>query len=148
MTIYKHILVPVDESPISYAAAEHALALAKDLNAEVTLMCVIAVDPFVGVDFYKVAPAVTDYFMHAEQNARNRLKDLSLNFERDNIKINSKVIHGVAPSDGIIAVADEVNADLIIMGSHGHTGFKKLILGSVAQNVLTNSPVPVLVVKV
>ena len=148
MSIYKHILVPVDESPISYAAAEHALALAKELHTEVTIMCVIAVDPFVGVDFYKVAPAVTDYFMHAEENARNRLKDLTLNFERDKVKVNTKIIHGVAPSDGIIAVADEVNADLIIMGSHGHTGFKKLVLGSVAQNVLTNSPVPVLVVKV
>ena len=58
MTTYKHLLVPVDESPMSYAAAEQALSLAKDLNCPVTIMSVIAVDPFVGVDFYKVAPAI------------------------------------------------------------------------------------------
>jgi nucleotide-binding universal stress UspA family protein len=45
-------------------------------------------------------------------------------------------------------VADEVGADLIIMGSHGRTGFKKLVLGSVAQAVLTQSPIPVLIIKV
>lgn len=64
---YKHILVPVDESPISYAAVEQALALAKPLNCQVTITSVIAVDPFVGVDFYKVAPAITDYFIEAEK---------------------------------------------------------------------------------
>ena len=44
--------------------------------------------------------------------------------------------------------ADEIGADLIIMGSHGRTGIQKMFLGSVAQNVLTQSPIPVLIVKV
>ncbi|WP_171493520.1 universal stress protein, partial [Acinetobacter ursingii] len=48
---------------------------------------------------------------------------------------------------GILNIADEVNADLIIMGSHGRSGLKKLVLGSVAQKVLAESPVPVLIVK-
>jgi nucleotide-binding universal stress UspA family protein len=145
---YKHILVPVDESPISYAAVEQALSLAQELKSTVTVMSVIAVDPFVGVDFYKVAPAITDYFMQAEKNAQDRLAEIKLSFDRDGITINTRVVRGVVPSEGIIQVADEVGADLIIMGSHGRTGFKKLMLGSVAQNVLTQSPVPVLIVKV
>ena len=74
MTTYQHILVPIDESPISYAAVEQALALAKSLNSQVTIMSVIAVDPFVGVDFYKVAPAITDYFMQAEKTAKERAR--------------------------------------------------------------------------
>ncbi|AXY56456.1 universal stress protein [Acinetobacter chinensis] len=145
---YKHILVPVDESPISYAAVEQALSLAQELKSTVTVMSVIAVDPFVGVDFYKVAPAITDYFMQAEKNAQDRLAEIKLSFDRDGITVNTRVVRGVVPSEGIIQVADEVGADLIIMGSHGRTGFKKLMLGSVAQNVLTQSPVPVLIVKV
>ena len=148
MTTYKHLLVPVDESPMSYAAAEQALSLAKDLNCPVTIMSVIAVDPFVGVDFYKVAPAITDYFMQAEQNAQLRLADTKQSFIRDGINVDTKVIRGISPAEGIIHVADEVGADLIIMGSHGRTGFKKLILGSVAQAVLTQSPIPVLIIKV
>lgn len=148
MTTYKHILVPVDESPISYAAVEQALALAKELKSEVTVMSVISVDPFKGVDFYKVAPAITDYFMQAEENAQLRLKDIERLFIRDGVSVNTKVIRGVAASEGIMAIANEVSADLIIMGSHGHTGFKKMVLGSVAQNVLTQSHIPVLIVKV
>ena len=148
MTTYKHILVPVDESPISYAAVEQALALAKELKSEVTVMSVISVDPFKGVDFYKVAPAITDYFMQAEENAQLRLKDIERLFVRDGVSVNTKVIRGVAASEGIMAIANEVSADLIIMGSHGHTGFKKMVLGSVAQNELTQSHIPVLIVKV
>ncbi|GJC31236.1 universal stress protein [Acinetobacter sp. KAM398] len=148
MTTYKHLLVPVDESPMSYAAAEQALSLAKDLNCPVTIMSVIAVDPFVGVDFYKVAPAITDYFMQAEQNAQNRLAEIQQSFSREGISVDTKIIRGVAASEGIVQIANEIGADLIIMGSHGRTGVKKMMLGSVAQNVLTQSPVPVLVVKV
>ena len=145
---YKHILDAVDESPMSYAAVEQALELAKDLNSRVTLMSVIAVDPFVGGDFYKVAPAITDYFLHAEKVAQDRLAEVKLSFDRDEIEVDTKVIRGISPSEGIIHVADEVGADLILMGSHGRTGFKKMMLGSVAQNVLTQSPIPVLIVKV
>ncbi|RKG30949.1 universal stress protein [Acinetobacter tianfuensis] len=148
MSTYQHILVAVDESPMAYAAVEQALSLAKDLNSQVTIMSVIAIDPFIGVDFYKVAPAITDYFMQAEKNAKERLEDIKNSFVRDGIEVNSKLIHGVSPSQGIIQVADEVGADLVIMGSHGRTGIQKVMLGSVAQNVLTQSPIPVLIVKV
>lgn len=144
---YQHILVAMDESPISYAAVEQAKLLALDLNAQITIMSVIAVDPFVGVDFYKVAPAITDYFMQAESNAQNRLNEIQASLANDNLRVQVKLIRGVSPSEGIIHVADEVGADLIMMGSHGRQGFQKLMLGSVAHNVLTQSPIPVLIVK-
>ncbi|WP_122898553.1 universal stress protein [Acinetobacter sp. B51(2017)] len=144
---YQHILVAIDESPISYAAVEQAKCLAQDLQAKLTIMSVIAVDPFVGVDFYKVAPAITDYFMQAESHAQNRLNEIQANLARENLSAQVKLIRGVTPSEGIIHVADEVGADLIMMGSHGRTGLQKLMLGSVAQNVLTQSPIPVLIVK-
>ena len=144
---YQHILVAIDESPMAYAAVEHAAQLAQAFAAKITLMSVIAVDPFVGVDFYKVAPAITEYFMQAERNAQNRLEEIQGNLSRDGLTANIKVIRGVSPSHGILHVADEITADLIVMGSHGRTGFEKLMLGSVAQNVLTQSPIPVLIVR-
>lgn len=148
MSSYSHILVALDESPMAYAAVEQALNLAQDLKSQVTIMSVIAIDPFVGVDFYKVAPAITDYFMQAEKNAKERLEDVKQSFIRDGINVQTKLIHGISPSQGIIQVADEAGADLIIMGSHGRTGIQKVMLGSVAQNVLTQSPIPVLIIKV
>lgn len=145
--MYQNILVPVDDSPISYAAVEHALSLAKQYGSKVTLLSVVSIDPFVGVDFYKVAPAVTDYFMQAEAHAKTRLEDIQQSFVRDDIDIQAKIFHGSPAAEGILSVASEINADLIIMGSHGRTGVKRLVLGSVAQHVLAEAHVPVLVVK-
>lgn len=147
MNHYHHLLVAIDESPISYAAAEHALELAKVFHSHVTLLSIISVDPFKGVDFYKVAPAVTDYFLHAEQNALDRLNELKENFVRDGVQVTTKILHGMAPAEGILQAANESPTDLIIMGSHGRKGLQKLMLGSVAQNVLALSTLPVLVVR-
>ena len=147
MSQYKQILVPVDESPISYSAVEHALALAKSQDAHVTIVSVVAVDPFVGVDFYAIAPAITEYFMQADKSAQLRLEDIKQSFIRDGIEVDTRLVHGVSPTEGILQVADELNVDLIIMGSHGRTGLKKAMLGSVAQNILTQCPIPVLIVK-
>lgn len=147
MSQYQKILVAVDESPISYSAVEHALSLAKSQNAHVTVVSVVAVDPFVGVDFYAVAPAITEYFMQAEKSAQLRLEDIKQSFIRDEIDVSTRLIHGVSPTEGILQVADEISADLIIMGSRGRTGLKKAMLGSVAQNILTQCPIPVLIIK-
>lgn len=147
MSLYQHILVPVDDSPVAYDAAEHARRLAVSLGAKVTLMSVVAVDPFYGIDFYKVAPAITDYFMHAEKNALLRLEDLKQTLEQDGIMVDTKVIHGKTPAEGILLIADEVNADLIMMGSHRRAGLEKMVLGSVAQQVLNQVKLPVLIIK-
>ncbi|OTG82842.1 universal stress protein [Acinetobacter sp. ANC 4648] len=144
---YKHILIPVDDSPISYAAIEHAEKLAKAFGSKVTVMSVIALDPFTGVDFYKVAPAVTQYILEAEANAEGRLKDIQETLSHHGIDVDTKIIREVPTATGILNIADEINVDLIVMGSHGRTGLKKLFLGSVAQEVLTISPIPILIVK-
>ncbi|RZF55699.1 universal stress protein [Acinetobacter halotolerans] len=143
---YQNILVPVDDSPISYAAVEHALSLAKLSGAKVTVLSVVAVDPYVGVDFYQVAPAITEHFMQAEAHAKTQLQDIAQSFSQNDITVATKIYHGSA-SEGILFVADEIGADLIIMGSHGRTGVKRLLLGSVARTVLTESHIPVLIIK-
>lgn len=144
---YKNILVPVDDSPISYAAIEHAEKMAKAFNSEVTVMSVLSVDPLRSVDFYKVAPAITQYVLEAEQNAQGRLEDIKQTFETHGITIKTMIIRSVPTATGILNIAEEIHADLIIMGSHGRKGIKKLVLGSVAQEVLGASHIPVLIVK-
>ena len=144
---YQHILVPVDDSPISYAAIEHAEKIAQAFGSEITVMCVLSVDPLRSVDFYKVAPAITQYVLEAEQNAQARLADIQQTFLNHGIKTNTCIVRSVPPATGILNVADEIHADMIIMGSHGRTGLKKLFLRSVAQEVLGSSHIPVLIVK-
>ena len=144
---YQHILVAVDESPISFAAAAQARQLALLTQSKVTLLSVVAVDPFIGVDFYKVAPAITEYFMQAEKNAQARLDELALGFQNDGIEVSSKIVHGVAAAEGILQTVEQLSADLIMMGSHGRSGVEKLLLGSVAQKVLSEAKVSVLITK-
>lgn len=144
---YKNILVPVDDSPISYAAIEHAEALAKAFGSKITIMSVLSVDPLRSIDFYKVAPAITDYVLEAEQNAQGRLNDIQLSFQNHGLEVKTLIIRSVPPATGILNIAEEIHADLIVMGSHGRKGFRKFILGSVAQEVLSLSHIPVLIVK-
>ena len=145
--MYKHILVPIDDSPLATAAVEHALDLAQVFKSTVTIMSVVAIDPFVGVDFYKVAPSVTDHLLEAESNAQSHLDRVKFMFEELGIEVNTKILHEEKPAVGILNIADEVNADIIVMGSHGRSGIKKILLGSVAQQVMVNSHIPVMVVK-
>ncbi|WP_288391783.1 universal stress protein [uncultured Acinetobacter sp.] len=144
---YQHILVPVDDSELSEIATRHALFIAQAFGSRVTVMSVVAVDPFVGVDFYKVAPAITNHFMDAEAHAQNHLEQIQQQFLAHQIDTDVKIIREEPTATGILNIADEVNADLIIMGSHGRSGLKKFVLGSVAQKVASESVVPVMIVK-
>lgn len=144
---YQNILVAVDDSPISYAALEHAETMAKAFGSQVTVLSVLSIDPLKSVDFYKVAPAITEYVLEAEKNAQTRLNDIQQTFATHGIEVKTLIIRSVPPATGILNIAEEIHADLIIMGSHGRKGFKKFILGSVAQEVLNLSDRPVFVVK-
>ena len=61
--------------------------------------------------------------------------------------ISTKIIHNPSTTDGILSFVDKNSIDLIVMGSHGRSGFKKLVLGSVTSAIITNAPCPVLTVK-
>ncbi|OTG82840.1 universal stress protein [Acinetobacter sp. ANC 4648] len=144
---YQHILVAVDESAVSLAAAEQAMILAKALQSKVTLVSVVSMDPLSSISFYGKAPRSMDYYSEAEEHAKNILTALKLKFTNKGIDTETKILGNLSESHAISELADELNVDLIVMGSHGRTGFKKLALGSIAQDVLTLSHVPVLIVK-
>ncbi|MDR9735905.1 universal stress protein, partial [Acinetobacter baumannii] len=61
---YRHIIVPVDGSEISLAAARQAAHIAKAFGSKLTAISLVAVDPFSGVDFYYISPVVKDYSVH------------------------------------------------------------------------------------
>ena len=139
--MFKHILVPVDGSATAFSAVDNALALAKAFGSEVTAVYVIDPYPFTGVgaDF---AYGQDQYLTAAtaEANAAAaRLQDAG-------VPVHKRVVEASSASRGILEAAQAVNADLIVMGSHGRRGLEKLVLGSVAQRVLSGASLPVLVV--
>ena len=144
--MFKHILIPVDGSPASDQAVAKALAVAQAFNSTVTLIYVI--DPYaftgVGADF---AYGQAEYLSAATAEADVALKGARAVFEAHGITARSSVVQGHAVYRAILDAAEAVNADLVVMGSHGRHGLEKLILGSVTAQVLSHAHLSVLVVR-
>lgn len=144
---YQQILVPVDGSEISFSAVKKAAILAKAFNSKLTLISLVAEDPFTDADFYYSSAIMKEYFVQAYANAEAALKEALTITESEGVDAQSKIVKGQVSAEGVVEAANEVKADLIVMGSHGRKGFKKMLLGSFAQDVLSNTELPVLVVK-
>lgn len=146
--MWKRILVPHDFSP----SANHAAALARDEakahGGQLLLLHVVDVpasfDPDTIVMTGSGGPiGVRDLAVRA---AREHVDDLARRLEADGVEVMRFVRVGRAV-DEILAFAREHEADAIVMGTHGRTGFSHLIAGSVAERVVRGSHVPVLTTR-
>lgn len=144
--MFKHILVPVDGSATSLLAVNKAAALAKAFDSAVTAVYVLDPYPFTGVgaDF---AYGQAQYLNAATSEANKALEEVQKIMQEAGVNAKTIVGEGHAVHEGIARVAENVEADLIVMGSHGRRGLEKLVLGSVAQRVLQAARMPVLVVR-
>ncbi|MGE8398007.1 MAG: universal stress protein [Comamonas sp.] len=144
--MFKHILVPVDGSATALLAVNKAAQLAKAFGSEVTAVYVLDPYPFTGVgaDF---AYGQAQYLSAATAEANKALEDVNKAMADSGVLVKTLIGEGHAVHEGIARVADNVGADLIVMGSHGRRGLEKLVLGSVAQRVLQTARMPVLVVR-
>jgi nucleotide-binding universal stress UspA family protein len=125
---FQRILVASDGSPYSEKSWELALSMAKKAGSQ--LIAVV------------VAPEEGD-----NPEAQNLLHKLLNAASQAGMPLKGISPQGVAPDTGIIQQAIKNEVDLIIMGSHGRTGLKKLLMGSVTERVIGQAPCPVLVVK-
>lgn len=144
--MFKHILVPVDGSPTSIQSIEKAVAMAQAFKSAVTVIYVIDAYAFtgVGVDF---AYGQTEYLSAATAEAQVSIKAAKEVFEASGIAVTTSIVEGSVVYKGILGAAESIGADLIVMGSHGRKGLEKLVLGSVAAQVLSNAHLPVLIVR-
>lgn len=143
--MYKHILLPVDGSETSLLAVAKAASLAKAFGAQVTAVYVLDPYPFAGggPDF---AFGQAQYMTAVNAEADEVLNTVKGRFAEQGVEVNTKVVDAYSIWKGIVQSADEVGADLIVMGSHGRKGVEKLMLGSVAQRVVSNASRSVLIV--
>jgi len=131
----RRILVPLDGSPPSLSALDHALALARDSDAKIDVLHVEGPE-----ELTSVAPGVRDgfrrtmdeAFVHAQQALGQR--------------VSRQDVAG-DPLRTILQTAADGHHDLIIVGTHGRTGRLHALLGSVAEGVVRNAPCPVLTVR-
>jgi nucleotide-binding universal stress UspA family protein len=144
--MFKQIFLATDGSPASQHAAQLAINLTKSHAAELTVLYVVDPYPYLGIG--ETNPLGFQAYMSAAMEhagtAHATVKALA---QASGLTITTKVIENVAAATGIVESARLGNADLIVVGSHGRTGIKRLMLGSVAAQVVAQSDVPVLVAR-
>ena len=148
------ILVAIDGSEESMAAATHAITIACLHDAELLALTVINTQPwFYSSTLYGWADNQTMEKVHEKDRdeAQHWLDQIKANAEDNGIKISTKILMvpttSSSTSAAIVNYAEQNNVDLIIVGTRGRSGFKKMLLGSTALGVLTYAHCPVMVVK-
>lgn len=147
----KRILVPTDFSPLAERALKVAAQLAKEFNGEIYLLHMLEL-PMQLVQSTSSGSGVSSssqslpealFFMKL---AKKRFSEIMSQPYLEGIKVHETVEFHQA-FNGIMEVSEEHNCDIIIMGSHGATGFHEMFIGSNTEKVVRNSTIPVLVIK-
>ena len=148
--MYRHILIATDGSELAGKAVNHGMTLAKRLNIPVTAVTVT--EPWSVLELGRMA-------RQGNQNPIGQFEDMATAAAAsilDKVKqaassqgVTCDVVHvqDQHPAEGIIAAAKNNGCDLIVMASHGRRGLDRVLLGSQANEVLTHSKVPTLIVR-
>ncbi len=141
MVNYKKILIAVDSSAYSLAAAKKGLGLANQLNAKSALLFVI--DKARTIHSADTGIFPDEAVVVLKKEAEQTLDQLASMYDgKDVVRFMPEGI----PKEDIIRTAENWNADLIVMGTHGRSGLLHFLMGSVAEHVLRHSKIPVMIV--
>lgn len=144
MTHYARIVVPTDFSPASEAALQTAMDLAVQLGADVHVLHVWQLPIYTVPDGYFMLGAETT--ARLVEGLEESLKQLALEHRsREGVTLRTHLVQG-NPDVEILRFVAEIDATLVAMGTHGRKGLSHLLLGSVAEKVIRNAKVPVVVV--
>lgn len=140
-----HILIPTDFSPASINAIDTAIALAKRQNAAITLLHVVN-EGLLSYGHFDTIPITTPVLQTMRDDSGDMLDQLVAKFvEQHGIEIKGETVSGLV-SSAICKAAEKFGADLIVMGTHGATGFREFFIGTNAYAVVKHAPCPVLTV--
>ncbi len=137
--MYDHILVPLDGSALSEVAIEHAVRMAENFRAELTLLRVVALPTVPGVNVAAVEQALV-----AESEAY--LREMARRLSAHRVTTHTMVRVG-KPADTIIEHAGRCGNAMVVMATHGHRRIEQWPLGSIAEKVLRSMRVPVFLVR-
>lgn len=139
----KKYLVPLDFSQIGLKALRYGAQLAKSRRDSSLLVLHVITEPPTGVPFY----LRKKFYAEIEELARKRIKEVLQRKSFRHVKSAIRVVRGADAAAEIAREAKKVRATMIVMGSHGRTGIKRLIMGSVAEKIVGAAPCPVLIIK-
>jgi len=145
--MYQKVLVPLDGSDLAECVLDHVKNLVKEGSAgEVTLFNVVKVD-IRWAELYGQNFDINAMREALFASAREYLAKIKSRLNSEGLKVKTESLEADSPANKITEYAQKNGIELIIMGTHGYTGLKKLIMGSVAFGVLNSSHVPVLLIR-
>lgn len=151
--MFKRVLVPLDGSELSECSLPYVRNMAReDLIGEVILLKIALLHlPLTGLPEDAVIidqePYLQTFREAGLDESRNYLARVESQLKAEGIKVTSEVMEDHRPAESIIDFSQQNSVDLIVMTTHGYTGIKKLLIGSVALNVLHESHVPILLIR-
>jgi nucleotide-binding universal stress UspA family protein len=143
--MYQKVLVPLDGSELAEYTLHHLIDLAKDGSVgEVILLNVVLFD----VTFVEGAMReVGESRKKARDNSNKYLSGVASRLGTEGIKVRTESLEGVRPAEVISDYARENGIDLLIIATHGYTGLKKMMFGSVAMELIHDAHMPVLLIR-
>jgi nucleotide-binding universal stress UspA family protein len=144
MLEFHKILVPVDFSELSQRALDQAIGLAVKFGAEIHLLHCCQLDPIAMAPYDIVLPASLDQTI--QEAARGLLAEWARRAAGQGVKVHWHLSAGAAWA-AIADMAESLGADLIVIGTRGLSGFKRVLLGSVAERTIQLARCPVLTVN-
>jgi nucleotide-binding universal stress UspA family protein len=145
--MYKHILIAADGSELAQKAIETGLRLAEALQARATVVTVT--EPWealvLGESIATFPP--DNYAESAATGAAEILSEAKATARKLGQSCDTVYVKESYPAEGIVECSKENGCDLIVMASHGRRGLRRLMLGSVANEVMTHSTIPVLICR-
>jgi len=136
---FQRVLVATDGSKQCKPAVERAIDFARSYGGDITVVSIVDVP----AEFYAEAPQVVEDLVH---KAKGYVEEVKKQAETSGVKVESFVKEGEA-YQAIVDLAKDRDVNIIVMGSHGRTGLKRLLMGSVAEKVIGYAPCPVLVTR-
>ncbi len=142
MESYKKILIPTDGSEANSVAVEKGLSLARLIGAKAKILFVVDTSTFIDLPPDDLVTNITSHMKNKGEEVLDKIEEKSDEFGVD-IERSVKEGHPV----GII-IEESEDSDIIVIGTHGRSGFSRLLLGSTAEKVIRHAECPVMVIKI
>jgi nucleotide-binding universal stress UspA family protein len=143
--MFKKVLVPLDGSELAECALSYVKNMIREGSiGEVILLRVVNVDLRMGIPGNLDINAIRENIFN---ESRKYLADVKSRLAAEGITVKAESVEGSRPDDVIADYVQKNGVDMIVIATHGYTGLKKLMLGSVALGVLHESHVPVLLIR-
>lgn len=145
--MYKKILVPLDGSDLAEKVLPHAVALAKDSRAEVTLLTVVQLSlGFTAAKLEAIPEAAAERKTALRAEALTYLEKIQRDLKEQGVLARPVTLDGDVATQ-IIAYVEQEGFDLVAMATHGRSGIDRFVMGSIAEKVVRHTTKPVLLIR-